>query len=92
MGYASAPLYAVRVARTGAEGVAEQPRKQGPVEQRCGQEFDFLQRWRELVDKVGGEGGKARVARRLKWSTSTVSRDYAGITLPSDEHGKGKII
>lgn len=70
--------------------MTEQPRelrpgKQWPGEQLSRQEFDFLQRWRELVDKVGGDGGQRRVARRLKWSTSTVSRDYAGITLPSDE-------
>lgn len=64
--------------------MAEQPRKRGSVEQLCRQEFDFLQRWRELVDKVGGDGGQTRVATRLKWSTSTVSRDYAGVTLPSD--------
>jgi hypothetical protein len=74
----------------GSRGVTEQrrgqrPGKQWPGEQLSRQEFDFLQRWRELVDKIGGDGGQTRVARRLKWSTSTVSRDYAGITLPSDE-------
>jgi Helix-turn-helix domain len=72
-----------------SRGVAEQrrerPGKQWPGEQLSGREFEFLQRWRELVDKVGGDGGQKRVASRLKWSTSTVSRDYAGITLPSDE-------
>jgi Helix-turn-helix domain len=63
----------------------QRPGKQWPGEQLSRREFEFLQRWRELVDKVGGDGGQKRVASRLKWSTSTVSRDYAGITLPSDE-------
>src|SRR6266436_3965569 len=76
--------------QNGSRGVTEQPRenqarKQWPGEQLSRHEFEFLQRWRELIDRVGGDGGQKRVARRLKWSTSTVSRDYAGITLPSDE-------
>src|SRR5260370_28887090 len=76
--------------QNGSRGVTEQPRenqarKQWSGEQLSRHEFEFLQRWRELIDRVGGDGGQKRVARRLKWSTSTVSRDYAGITLPSDE-------
>lgn len=54
-------------------------------EQLSGPELEFIQRWRELVDRGGGDGGQKRIAGRLKWSTSTVSRDYAGITLPSDD-------
>lgn len=57
-------------------------------EQLSSQEYEFLHAWRELIDKVGGDGGQDRVARRLKWSTSTVSRDYAGKTLPKDERLK----
>jgi hypothetical protein len=65
--------------------VTEQPRKQWPDEQLSREENEFLQRWRELIDRVGADGGQQRVARRLKWTTSTVSRDYTGKTLPSDE-------
>lgn len=48
-------------------------------------EREFLQRWRELVDRVGGDSGQTRVASRLHWSTSTVSRYYRGQQLPPDE-------
>jgi hypothetical protein len=46
------------------------------------QERDFVRHWRELVDRAGGQ---SVVARRLRWSTSTVSRDYKGEQLPKDE-------
>jgi hypothetical protein len=38
-----------------------------------------------MIDRVGGDGGQARAAKRLNWTTSTVSRDYKGDTLPTDE-------
>lgn len=56
-----------------------------PAGQQAEQERDFLSRWRLLVDKAGGSGGQARVAKKLGWTTSTVSRDYKGNTLPTDE-------
>lgn len=77
----------------GTKNVAEksrerEPAESGPAERLSGPEFDFLQRWRALVDEIGGDGGQVRVAGRLNWSTSTVSRDHAGATLPSDERLK----
>lgn len=48
-------------------------------------ELEFVRRWRPLVDRVGGEGGHARAAKHLNWTTSTVSRDYKGDTLPTEE-------
>ncbi len=45
-------------------------------------ELDFVSRWKQLVDRAGGQ---ARIANRLGWTTSTASRDYNGGTLPSDE-------
>lgn len=56
-----------------------------PAGQQSEHERDFLSRWRLLVDKAGGSGGQARVAKKLGWTTSTVSRDYKGNTLPTDE-------
>ena len=38
-----------------------------------------------MIDRVGGDGGQARAAKSLNWTTSTVSRDYKGDTLPTDE-------
>jgi Ricin-type beta-trefoil lectin domain len=38
-----------------------------------------------MIDRVGGDGGQARAAKHLNWTTSTVSRDYKGDTLPTDE-------
>lgn len=35
-----------------------------------------------MIDKLGGQ---KRVAENLDWTTSTVSRDYTGATLPSEE-------
>jgi hypothetical protein len=48
-------------------------------------ELEFGRRWRSMVDRVSGDGGQARVAESLKWTTSTASRDYNGETLPTDE-------
>lgn len=67
-----------------ADQPTEQSEKSCADDQLSGQELNFLQRWRVLIDRLGGDGGQTRVARRLNWSTSTVSRDYAGITLPTD--------
>ena len=38
-----------------------------------------------MINRVGGDGGQARAAKSLNWTTSTVSRDYKGDTLPTDE-------
>jgi len=48
-------------------------------------ELEFGRRWRPMIDRVGGDGGQARAAKNLNWTTSTVSRDYNGDTLPTDE-------
>ncbi len=56
-----------------------------PDDPRSGPELEFLQRWRPLIDRVGGDGGQARAAKHMNWTTSTVSRDYKGATLPTDE-------
>jgi hypothetical protein len=48
-------------------------------------ELEFGRRWRPMIDRVGGDGGQARAAKHLNWTTSTVSRDYKGGTLPTDE-------
>jgi hypothetical protein len=45
----------------------------------------FNRRWRELVDRAGGQ---SRVVNRLGWSSSTASRDYRGKTLPTDERAR----
>jgi len=45
-------------------------------------ELRFNQRWRELIDRAGGQ---ARVVNRIGWTKSTVSRDYRGEIPPSDE-------
>lgn len=45
-------------------------------------ELDFVSRWKQLVDKAGGQ---AKAARLPGWSRSTASRDYNGKTLPTDE-------
>ncbi len=82
------PLQVAWVVRMGIRSVAEESTESGPAERLSGPEFDFLQRWRALVDEIGGDGGQVRVAARLNWSTSTVSRDHAGATLPSDERLK----
>jgi len=57
----------------------------GPGDQLSPPELEFGERWRPLIDRVGGDGGQARVAKSLNWTTSTVSRDYKGDTLPTDE-------
>jgi hypothetical protein len=38
-----------------------------------------------MIDRVGGDGGQARAAKHLNWTSSTVSRDYKGDTLPTEE-------
>jgi hypothetical protein len=60
--------------------VTEQPRE--PLSR---EELEFLTRWRQQIDRLGGNGGQKRVAEIMDWTTSTVSRDYQGITLPSDQ-------
>jgi hypothetical protein len=64
--------------------VMDQPNGR-PDGQRSAPELEFLQRWRPLIDRVGGDGGQARAAKHLNWTTSTASRDYKGETLPTDE-------
>jgi hypothetical protein len=49
------------------------------------EELEFLSRWTQLIDRIGGSGGQRRVAEIMDWTTSTVSRDYLGITLPNDQ-------
>jgi Ricin-type beta-trefoil lectin domain len=65
-------------------GVTEQPPTR-PGDPQSGPELEFLRRWRPLIDRVGGDGGQARAAKHMNWTTSTVSRDYKGNTLPTDE-------
>ena len=60
----------------------EQPPRSEDGCQLSEPELRFNWRWRELIDKVGGQ---ARVVNRLGWSKSTVSRDYRGEIVPSDE-------
>jgi Ricin-type beta-trefoil lectin domain len=64
--------------------VMDQPTERPDV-QRSAPELEFLQRWRPLIDRVGGDGGQVRAAKHLNWTTSTVSRDYKGDTLPTDD-------
>jgi hypothetical protein len=64
--------------------VTEQP-PGCPGDQPSPPELEFVRRWRPLIDRVGGDGGQARAAKHLNWTTSTVSRDYKGDTLPTDE-------
>jgi hypothetical protein len=64
--------------------VTEQPPAR-PGDPRSAPELEFLRRWRPLIDRVGGDGGQARAAKHLNWTTSTVSRDYKGDTLPTDK-------
>ena len=47
-------------------------------------EHDFVSCWKQLIDQAGG-GSQARAAKRLRWTTSTVSRDCKGETLPTHE-------
>ena len=56
-----------------------------PGDQLSSPELEFGRRWRPMIDRVGGDGGQARTAKSLNWTTSTVSRDYKGDTLPTDE-------
>ena len=56
-----------------------------PGDQPSVPELEFGRRWRPLINRVGGDGGQAQVAKNLNWTTSTVSRDYKGDTLPSEE-------
>jgi hypothetical protein len=56
-----------------------------PGDQLSTPELEFGRRWRPMIDRVGGDGGQARAAKSLNWTTSTVSRDYKGDTLPTDE-------
>jgi Ricin-type beta-trefoil lectin domain len=64
--------------------VTEQPPGH-PGDQPSPAELEFARRWRPLIDRVGGDGGQARAAKHLNWTTSTVSRDYKGDTLPTEE-------
>lgn len=56
-----------------------------PGDQPSPPELEFVRRWRPMIDRVGGDGGQSRAAKHLNWTTSTVSRDYKGDTLPTDE-------
>jgi hypothetical protein len=78
--YASRRLQIAQAVRTGAEVVTEQPR-----ELLSREELEFLSRWRQQIDRLGGSGGQKRVAEVMDWKTSTVSRDYQSKTLPSDQ-------
>jgi hypothetical protein len=78
--YASRRLQIAQAVRTGAEVVTEQPRE--PLSR---EELEFLGRWRQQIDRLGGSGGQKRVAEVMDWKTSTVSRDYQSKTLPSDQ-------
>jgi hypothetical protein len=55
-----------------------------PGDQPSPPELEFSRRWRPMIDRVGGDGGQASAAKKLNWTTSTVSRDYNGDTLPTD--------
>ena len=63
--------------------MAEQSR-----ESRSREELEFLSRWTQLIDRLGGTGGQKHVAEIMDWTTSTVSRDYLGITLPNDQRAR----
>ena len=69
---------------TPGASVTDQLRKL-PDDPRSAPEQEFLRQWRRMIDRVGGDGGQARAAKHLNWTTSTVSRDYKGDTLPTDE-------
>ena len=56
-----------------------------PGDQPSGPELEFGRRWRPLIDRLGGDGGQAHAAKNMNWTTSTVSRDYKGDTLPTEE-------
>ena len=56
-----------------------------PGDQPSPPELEFVRRWRPMIDRVGGDGGQARAAKHLNWTTSMVSRDYKGDTLPTEE-------
>lgn len=58
----------------------EQPRQQWREEQLSGEELEFRRHWRLMIDRLGGQ---KQAAETMDWSTSTVSRDCQGITLPS---------
>lgn len=45
-------------------------------------ELEFLRRWRLLIDRLGGQ---KQAAEKMDWTTSTVSRDCSGQTLPTNE-------
>lgn len=47
-------------------------------------ELEFARRWRSMINRVGG-GSQARAAKHLNWTSSTVSRDYKGDTLPTED-------
>jgi transcriptional regulator with XRE-family HTH domain len=51
-------------------------------QQLSSQELEFLRHWRPLIQRLGEQ---KQVAETMAWSTSTVSRDYRGETLPNDE-------
>jgi hypothetical protein len=58
----------------------EQPRQQWQEEQLSREELEFRRHWRLMIDRLGGQ---KQAAETMDWSTSTVSRDCQGITLPS---------
>jgi transcriptional regulator with XRE-family HTH domain len=62
--------------------MTEQSRGHGGGYQFAEPESRFNRHWREMIDRVGTQ---AQVVNRLGWTKSTVSRDYRGEILPSDE-------
>lgn len=68
--------------RTGEGYVTEQSTGNNGNRQLSSQELEFLQHWRPLIQRLGEQ---KQVAETMAWSTSTVSRDYSGKTLPNDE-------
>ncbi len=59
--------------------------RQHQDDQLSGQELEFLRRWRLLIDALAGDRGQKHVAQCMDWPTSTVSRHYAGLSLPGDK-------
>ena len=48
-----------------------------PGDARSAPELEFLQCWRPLIDRVGGDGGQARAAKHMNWTTSTGKQVHA---------------
>jgi hypothetical protein len=61
---------------------AEMSRQRAGGRELSEPEQRFNRRWRELIDRAGGQ---SRVVNRVGWSSSTVSRDYLGQKLPTEK-------